>query len=226
MKINLSSLKKKEKFFEENQREIVIFFCASLAILVRFIFPVKTTGEVFWLSLFLFFVFPWVVVRYLLKENLKSYGITLGDRKRGIILSIIFIAIFGLINYFIIKTPSLRDQLKISPEIVRNFWIFLSFQFVVSLVIHFSWEFFFRGFIQMGMERKLGKYAVIAQALIQTFFYAGSSWIIVLLIGSSSLAAGFITRKSRSILYSFVSMWLISFSLDIMIIRYIYQVVT
>jgi membrane protease YdiL (CAAX protease family) len=223
MKISLSNQKNKGSFIEENRREIVIGFCALLAIIVRYVFPVKMTGEAFWINIFLFFLFPWVVIRFILKEKVKSFGLSLGDRKKGIIFSIIFIAVFGLINYFIVKTPSLRGQLQISPDIVRNFWIFLWFQIIISLTVHFSWEFFFRGFIQMGTEKNLGKYAIPVQAIAQTALYARSSWMIVLLIGFSSLFAGIITRQSRSILYSFVSMWLISLSLDIMIIRYIYQ---
>jgi uncharacterized protein len=225
MAINLLSKKKKGNFFQNNQRETVIGFCVFLAIFVLFIFPVNMTGEAFWINIFLFLLFPWIVIRFLIKEKFESFGISLGDRKQGIILSAIFIAVFGLINYFIIKIPSLRDQLQISPEIVRNFWVFLSFQLVVSLAIHFSWEFFFRGFIQMGMERKLGKYAVIAQAIVQTAIFARNSWVAIFLIAFSSLFAGIITKQSRSILYSFVSMWLISLSLDIMIIRYIHQAV-
>lgn len=221
MNINLSNQKSGTSFFRNNRREIVIGFCALLAILVRFVFPVNMTGEAFWISVFLFLLFPRIVIRFLLKEKIESFGLSLGDRKRGIIFSVIFIAVFGSINYFIIKTPSLRGQLQISPDIVRNFWLFLWFQLVISLAVHFSWEFFFRGFIQMGTENKLGNYSIPVQAIAQTVLYAGSSWTIIFLIGFSSFFAGIITKQTRSIFYSFVSMWLISLSLDIMIIRYI-----
>ncbi|MDD3733126.1 MAG: hypothetical protein PHU88_12200 [candidate division Zixibacteria bacterium] len=184
------------------------------------------TGEAFWISIFLFFIFPWVVIRFLLKEKLASFGLSLGNRKRGIIYSVIFVAVFVLINYFIIKTPSLRNQLQISPDIVRSFWVFLWFQLFVSLSSHFSMEFFFRGFVQFGLEEKIGKWVILAQAAVQTLLYSNSPWIIILLVGLSSLGAGYIAMKSRSVYYSFVAMWLISLSLDIMIIRYIFQGIT
>ncbi|MFA5926093.1 MAG: CPBP family glutamic-type intramembrane protease [Parcubacteria group bacterium] len=223
MKINLSGQSNKDSFIRNNQKEIAIGFCALLAVLVRIIFPAQMNGEIFWIDIFLFFIFPWLVIRFLLKEKLNSFGISLGDKTKGIVLSAIFTAVFVLINYLIVRNPNLRGQLQISPGIVKSFWIFLWFQLVISLSAHFSSEFLFRGFIGLGMKNKLGGYAIVIQAIAQTILYARSPWLIILLIGSSSLFAGVISQKSRSIIYPFVSMWLISLSLDIMIIRYIHQ---
>lgn len=215
--------KKLNTFFLQNHREAAIAFCAVLILLVRFLFPAKLAGELFWINLLLFLVFPWVIVRFLLKENVQGFGISIGNKKKGILLSATFVLIFVLLNYFLVYKTGLRNQLQVYPASLSSFWIFLWFQLVISLPSHFSWEFFFRGFLQMGLEKKIGKYAVLVQALAQTLLYAKSSWIIIFLIGSSALAAGLIARQSRSIYYSFVAMWIISVSLDIMIIRYIYS---
>lgn len=215
--------KNKLSFFFAHNRELLIGFCALLVILVRILFPAKMNGEFFWINIFLFLLFPWLVIRFLLKENLKTFGISWGNYKKGIVFSAISLVVFCLINYLVVYKFNLRNHLQISPDIVKNFWFFLWLQIAISLPAHFSWEFFFRGFLQLGLERKIGKYAIILQALAQTALYAKSSWVIIFLIGSSSLAAGIVTQQSRSIFYSFVSMWLISISLDIMIIRFIHQ---
>jgi len=222
MNINLKTISPKIPFLKKYQREILIGFCAFLALLVRSFFPAKLDGEFFWLNVFLFLFFPWMIIYFLLRENFESFGICWEKNYiKGILLSLIFVLTFNLINYFVVYTPSLQTYLQISPEIVKNFWIFLWFQLVISPISHFSWEFFFRGFIQMGLEKKIGKYAIILQALAQTWLYVRSPWLIILLIGSSSLIAGIIANQSRSIYYSFISMWIISASLDIMIISYI-----
>ena len=218
-------LEKKSALVQKHNRELLIGFCALLAIAIRLLFPAKMNGEIFLINLFLFLLFPWLVIRYLLKENAKNFGISRGNHKRGLVFSAIFIVAFCLINYFIVHKFNLRNHLQISPDIVRSFWVFLWFQLAISLPAHFSWEFFFRGFLQLGLEKKIGKYAIILQALAQTALYARSSWAIIALIGLSSLAAGVIAGQSRSIFYSFLSMWLISVSLDIMIIRYIHQAI-
>jgi hypothetical protein len=59
---------------------------------------------------------------------------------------------------------------------------------------------------------------------LQALLFGRSGWSIFLLILFSSLAAGLIARQSRSILYSAISLWLISMSLDIMIIRIVHQI--
>jgi membrane protease YdiL (CAAX protease family) len=213
--------KKLNSFFFQHHREATIAFSALLILLVRFLFPAKLAGEMFWINLFLFLVFPWLIVRFLLKENLNDFGISAGNLKRGVSLSVIFVLVFVFLNYFLVSKTGFRNQLQIYTPSLASFWIFLWFQLVVSLPSHFSWEFFFRGFLHMGLEKKIGKYAVLFQALAQTLLYARSSWAVIFLIGSSALAAGLVARQSRSIYYSFVSMWIISVCLDIMVIRYL-----
>lgn len=220
MTLNLIETKNKQKF---TRRELLIGFTAIFAIAIRLIFPAKLNGEIFWVNLALFFIFPWLVIRFLLKENLANFGISWGIPKKGIIFSALALAVFFTANYFILSSPTLRNQLQISPDIVRSFLIFLLFELLILLPIHFFWEFFFRGFLQFSLEKRIGYFAILVQALAQTFLYLGSSWLVISLVLSSALFAGLIARASRSIAYSFVVMWLISISFDIMMIRLIYR---
>jgi uncharacterized protein len=223
MAINLSHKRTPNNFFRDYQREILIGFCTLLVLFVSLIFPKKSSGESFWLSFFLFFLFPLLAIRFLLKEPLANFGFSRGDMKKGFIFSAIFIAVFIFLNYLVVSRPELRNQLLITPGIARNFWNFLIFQFLVALPLHFFGETFFRGFLQLGTESKLGKYSLILQALLQSIFFIKGSWVIIILIFLSALAAGVIARQSRSIFYSLVSMWIISVSLDIILIRFANQ---
>jgi|GEM_PF-940008 len=225
MAINLSKKRTFNNFFRDYQREILIGFCVLLVLFVSLIFPKKSSGESFWLTFFLFFVFPFLAIRFLLKEPLENFGFSRGDMKKGVIFSTIFIAIFIFLNYFIVSKPEFRNQLPIAPGIASNFWNFIIFQFLIALPLHFFGETFFRGFLQMGMENKLGKYSLILQALIQSLLFARGSLALMLLVFLSALTAGIVTWKSRSIFYSFVSMWIISVSLDIMLIRFINNII-
>jgi membrane protease YdiL (CAAX protease family) len=225
MAITLSRKRTMNNFFRDYQREILIGFCILLVLFVSLIFPKKSSGESFWLAFFLFFLFPFLAIRFLLKEPLANFGFSQGDMKKGVIFSAIFIVAFIFLNYLIVLKPEFRNQLTITPGIAHNFWNFLLFQFLVALPLHFFGETFFRGFLQLGLEKKLGKYSLILQALLQSILFIKGSWIIILLIFLSALAAGVIARQSRSILYSFVSMWIISVSLDIILIRFINQAI-
>ena len=222
MPINLSTPKNKfPRKFVIAQRELLIIFSALLALAISWIFPVSLIGESFFASLVLLLLFPLVIIIFLLKEPLKNYGLQWGDQKKGLILSAVFVIIFILIDYLVVRTPSLRNQLSIFPGIAFNFWIFLWFELIISLSLHFVWEFFFRGFLQLGLEKKSGYMFLFVQALLQSLFVFRNSWLMIGLVFISALGAGYIARQSRSIIYSFASMWIISISLDIMIIKYI-----
>ena len=218
------------KFIEQKtskkftRRELLIGFTALLAVLVSLVFPQTAYGETFWLSFFLFAVFPALTVVFLLKEPLKNFGLTLGKRRTGIIFSAVALIIFIFANYFHVFHSKYAGQLSIPPFIINSFAAFLAFEIFISLPLHFFWEVFFRGFIQMGLEKKLGIFSLLLAAVLQTILFARGGWIAVFLILFSSLAASLIVRQSRSILYSVLSLWLISVSLDIMIIKLVHQI--
>ena len=221
MTLNFIEVKNSKKF---TRRELLIGFCAVLVVLVSLIFPQQAYGETFWLSFLLFAVFPAAVAAYLLKEPLKNFGLSLGERKIGIVFSAAVVIVFIFANYYLLFHTKYGGQLSIARGIVGSFTAFLAFEFFIALPLHFFWEFFFRGFLQMGFEKKLGIISLPLAAILQTLLFFRSSWIAIFLILFSSLAAGLIVRQSRSILYSALSLWLISMSLDIMIIRIVRQI--
>lgn len=225
MNFSLPKTQFKEKF-SFSHRELLIGFCAVLVLIVRFIFPVTLTGELFWSSLALFFVFPFLIIRYFLKENLGNFGLSRGNVRSGVILSVVVIITFILLNYFVIRNPALRGQISVLPEMAGSFWAFLWFALVISASLHFSWEFFFRGFLQLGLEKRLGWFSLFAQAFLQSLIFIQGSWVMILLVFFSALSAGIIARQSRSVVYSFISMWIISISLDIMVVRFINQIIS
>jgi membrane protease YdiL (CAAX protease family) len=218
------------KFIETRQnkkftrRDILIGFCAALILVVSLIFPQTAYGETFWLSCFLFAIFPAIIVVFILKEPLKKFGLSFGQRRSGFILSVIVVAIFVFINYFLLFHSKYGGQLSIPPFIIGSFIVFLAFEIFIALPLHFFWEFFFRGFIQLGFEKKLGIFSLPLAVVLQTLLSFRANWPIILLVFLSSLSAGLIVRQSRSVLYSAISLWIISVSLDIMIIRIVHQV--
>jgi len=214
---------KKSKNF--TRRDILIGFCAALVLVVSLIFPQTAYGETFWLSFALFVFFPAAVIAFILKEPLKNFGLSRDFSRSGVILSIATVLIFVFANYFLLFHTKYGGQLSIPPFILNSFVVFLAFEIFISLPLHFFWEFFFRGFVQMGLEKRLGIFSLILAAALQTAPSFRANWIVILLILFSSLAAGLIVRQSRSILYSALSLWIISASLDIMIIRIVHQVV-
>ncbi|MFA6284976.1 MAG: CPBP family glutamic-type intramembrane protease [Parcubacteria group bacterium] len=221
MALNFIKTKNSKPF---TQRELLIGFCAALVILAGLLFSQEAYGETFWLSLFLFAIFPFLVVVRLLKEPIQNFGLSWGKPRTGLIISLITVLIFIFANYFILFHTKYGGQLSIARGIVGSFTAFLAFEFFISLPLHFFWEFFFRGFLQLGLEKKLGNFSLLLAAVLPAILSFQSSWIMIVLIFLSSIGAGIIVRQSRSIFYSALSLWIISISLDIMIIRIVHQI--
>jgi membrane protease YdiL (CAAX protease family) len=222
MALKLIETTKNRKF---TRRDLLIGFCAALVLAVSLIFPQTAYGETFWLSGFLFAIFPAIAIIFILNDPLQNFGFSLGQRRPGIIFSAAAIAIFVFLNYFLLFHSRYGGQLSIPPFIISSFVVFLAFEIFISLPLHFFWEFFFRGFVQMGLEKRLGFFSLLLAAAAQTALSFRANWTVILLVLFSSLAAGIIVRQSRSILYSALSLWIISVSLDIMIIRIVHQIV-
>lgn len=221
MSLKFIEAKTSQKF---SRRELLMGFCALLAIGISLIFPKQTYGEAFWLSFFLFAIFPAVVAGRLLKEPLANFGFSLGNRRAGMIFSAAVTVVFVLANYFLVFHSKYGGQIPLVRGIAESFFLFLLFEIFVALPLHFFGEIFFRGFIQLGLEKKMGIFSLALAAVLQTALSFRAGQAAMWLVFFSSLGAGLVVRQSRSVFYSTVSLWLISASLDIMLIRMAHQI--
>ncbi len=213
----------KKPFFQENRRELLIGFCAVLIMVVRFLFPMELVGEWFWINILLFLIFPLITIKFILKEDLKNFGFSWGNYKTGIPMALITITVFSLISYFLIKA---KYKFSFYIPAAESFWTFLWFDLLVMGIVFFSREVFFRGFIQLGLEKKLGIYAVLGGVFLNTLLFLQSSWTEIILVFLMSLVAGAIVWRSRSIAYSSAALWIISLTADIIIIRLVNQAIS
>lgn len=218
MALNYIETKSKNKF---SRRDLLIVFSAIVVIAINFIFPVRSVGESFFATIFLFLVFPLLVVKFVLGESLQNFGLSPGNFRVGVIYAVAAAVLLALAQYFLIYKFNFFSQYKIVPGISTSFAYFLWFELVVVSIINFCWGFFFRGFLQLGLEEKWGIYSLFLAAIGNSLLFVKEFWFTPLLIFVMALAAGWITLKSRSIYYSAISMWLISIATDIMLIKII-----
>lgn len=221
MNINLKTISPKIPFLKKYQREILIGFCVFLAIFVRLIFPVNLAGEWLWLNFILFFVFPYLIIHFILQEKVADFGLQKGNFRFGIGLSLVTILVFSIVNFFLIFKTRLGNDFRIYSSVVNNFWIFLWFETIIAGVVFFAREFFFRGFFFFGLEKILGWWIVPLQAFLYGIIFTKYSWLSAGTVFLSSLVMGSLVKITRSIYYSFLAMWLISLISDIMLIKLI-----
>ncbi|MEJ2614815.1 MAG: hypothetical protein P8Z35_07650 [Ignavibacteriaceae bacterium] len=65
---------------------------------------------------FSFFILPVLIIKFLLKEKIRNYGITLGDYRAGIKISFIFLGIMLPIIWFASALPQFSSAYRICLE--------------------------------------------------------------------------------------------------------------
>jgi membrane protease YdiL (CAAX protease family) len=110
----------------------------------------------------------------------------------------------------------------IPKAIIKSFSLFILYEFGGVLLAVFIYEFFFRGFIMFNLNSKINyRLGIFLQALLFLIFLwltKTSLWAALPYLLFAPFA-GIIAHKSKSILYSGITQFLIIFLFDANIIR-------
>jgi membrane protease YdiL (CAAX protease family) len=172
-------------------------------------------------SMFIFMgLLPAAVVVFIFRENLKVYGLTIGDWRKALPLTIfLIIVIAGLMLYPSSQNADFRNVYPFDKEAGNSIFTFLRFEILRGVLFYTAWEFFFRGFMLFGLRKYVGDWIAIC---IQTI--PSCLWHIGLPIGeifASILAGilfGIIAIRTNSILWVFILHYLIGVFLDLFIV--------
>jgi hypothetical protein len=228
-------LKKLNEIIKKLDRKVIYIFL-SVAILQTFSFYV-TSRRFFRLNFFQFFqsndnvflieylfwfigdfisyfLFPFLIIRFLFKEKVKDYGVSFGDYKTGIKITIIFLVIMLPLVWVFSSFP---EFYKTYPHLssAKNSWkIFLIFESGM-LIYMFSWEFIWRGFMLFGLKEKFGYYAVFIQMLPFLILHNGKPAPETFGAIIAGIALGVLALRTNSILYCVLTHMSVMFSIDL-----------
>lgn len=160
------------------------------------------------------FLIPIIVAAIGTKQKLNDYGIRLGNQKLGwsvsmtawlLMIPVVVVAVH-LYTPFANKYPFCKD--------VGSSWLaFLPYQLAYGVYM-FSWEFFFRGFMLFGLEKKFGKYSILIQTI--PFAVMHFSKPLPEAIGSiiAGVLLGVLALETRSFVYGAAIHWLVAMTMD------------
>lgn len=201
---------------KEISRLFVLGIASILSIFLVYRFPSEGLFEGLLMYFFFFFVFPLSCIRFVLREKLSSFGFIWTHKKKD------YLWFFGLLSlsmlsFFLILSLFEKQTTAIPPSVVlSSFWLFFLFFFLVGGGIAFFYEVFFRGFIQLGVQKKLGFWAIFFQWIAffifisitgDLFFQNGDfNWSSLPLL-ISSFFSGILVYKTQSLFFSFVFSW-------------------
>ena len=169
---------------------------------------------------FTFFVLPVLIIKFILKEKIKNYGITFGDYKAGIKISLTFLSIMLPLIWFASALPEFSaayPQLKTTIDSWNVFFIFELGLFIYLV----AWEFIWRGFMLFGLEEKFGYYAIFIQMIPFLILHNGKPVLEAFGAIIAGLALGILAYRTRSVFYCVLTHACVMFSIDfISILRY------
>ena len=163
---------------------------------------------------------PVLVAQFGTKERLKHYGFQLGNQKLGWrVTGAAWILMIPVIILAVIVYPPFVEKYPLSKVVAGSWQAFLPYQLAYGVYM-FSWEFFFRGFMLFGLERKFGNYSI----LIQTIPFAVMHYSKPLPEALGSIIAGVLlgvlALETRTFIYGAAIHWLVAMTMDIVAVTF------
>jgi uncharacterized protein len=162
---------------------------------------------------FTFFILPLLIIKILFKENFKNFGVTVGDYKTGLKISLIFLAfMFPLI--WIVSASGEFAQTYPHLQSAKSSWtMFFIFEAGIFLYM-ISWEFFWRGYMLFGLKEKFGYYAVLIQMIPFLILHNGKPAPETFGAILGGIALGILALRTGSFFYCVITHAGVMFTID------------
>jgi membrane protease YdiL (CAAX protease family) len=169
-------------------------------------------------SLILLGVLPALMIKFVFHESLSLYGVRLGDWQLGLKAFLILAPVMMALTF-----PSSRmDSFTAEYPLYKGAGVSpLNFTFysLLYLAYYLGWEFFFRGYMQFGLGKRLGDWnAILVQTLASCLVHIGKPDGEIF----SSILGGIVWRmvvfRTQSLLPALLLHWLLGICLDAFII--------
>jgi uncharacterized protein len=163
---------------------------------------------------FTFFILSIIVIKFILKENLKNYGLQFGDYRTGLILSTIFFLVMVPVIWFFSAEPDFSEKYPHLLSTRNNYNEFLIYESGMMLYM-ISWEFIWRGFMLFGLKEKFGYYSVMIQMIPFVILHNGKPAAETFGAIAGGIALGVLALRTNSILYCVITHMGIMFTIDL-----------
>jgi len=141
-----------------------------------------------------------IVILLVFRENPRLYGLTVGDWRAGVLLTVCAIILVTPVLWFLARGGSMQSYY--GGQLAGLPWSTL-----LELV---GWEFFFRGFILFAYARRFGPDALWLQAVPFALAHIGKPEIETLSTIFGGFAFGWLAYRTRSFVYPFFLHWYIA----------------
>ena len=163
---------------------------------------------------FTLFLLPIIVAVFGTKQSLGEYGLRFGKQKVGWFVTLVAWVVMVPVVILAVKVyPPFLHKYPLCKAVASSWLAFVLYQLAYGVYM-FSWEFFFRGFMLFGLEKRFGNYSI----LIQTIPFAVMHFSKPLPEALGSIIAGVLLGvlafETRSFVYGAAIHWLVAMTMD------------
>ena len=166
-------------------------------------------------SLITLLLLPMLVVKFGVKGRLRDYGCRLSNGKLGWGFALggwlLMIPVLLLVVHLF---PAFQAKYPLNKLAAASWKTLLLYELAYGAYL-FAWEFFFRGFMLFGLEKRFGNYSILIQTIpfavmhySKPFPEAAGSIVAGLLLGA-------VAFETRSFIYGAAIHWLVAASMDL-----------
>lgn len=128
-----------------------------------FLFPAYSFLDRLIISGLIYGISPFIVF-FLFRHQPRDFGISLGRVRQWSKELLLFYLVMIVILLIAFKFTNLKDVYPLFRRAGTSLELFLLYQ-AVQLFHMFTWEFFFRGYMLFGLEKKIGRTSILVQAI-------------------------------------------------------------
>lgn len=161
-----------------------------------------------------YFLLPVAFVWLVLKERVRTYGLTIqGIREHLWVYALFFVAVLGCI-LLVSQNEAFVAYYPFYSQANRS-WAELLLWEIMYIIQFFALEFFFRGFLLVPCKAAMGSSAIFAMLVPYTMIHFDKPLLEVLAAIVAGLVLGTLAMRTRSILSGFLIHSAVAVSMDL-----------
>jgi membrane protease YdiL (CAAX protease family) len=166
--------------------------------------------------IFVYLVVPVLIVKIIFKENLSDYGFKWKGAFDSWGLYVVMLAVMIPLVLYFSSTKSFQNRYPFytpgaNEKLFPSFWIWEGMYFVQFI----SLEFFFRGFVTLGLRKRFGYYSIFIMMVPYCMIHFGKPMPETIGAIFAGLILGTLSMKSRSILLGILIHYSVAISMDL-----------
>lgn len=160
---------------------------------------------------------PGLIIKFVFREPLSVYGAQLGDIRFGMKSFLLLAPVVIAISYLSSRTESFLLEYPLYKGVSSSFSMFAVYS-LSYLMFYLGWEFFFRGYMQFGLQGAIGGWnAILVQTLASCLVHIGKPHAEIYGSILGGIVWGTMAWRGHSLLSVILLHWLLGVSLDVFI---------